>query len=259
MFTMKQINAPIYISFVIFFGSSTLAQHDKPTREFRKSFVAKFTPISTLRAPSAESNSSHFLLLIMEFFLSWSAAFCVLIRKDASVILMKVELAVWDHFTVLPRKNLPPQTKLVMLMQEVLLSRHNDHIGKPCNISGYSGDTLTSKRRNFAVMPIWGPGFEVSLDFYLTEIKTNGICCKGCRSRAYSSIFLMRSTVFADYFITGDGVPGVYLNPTGLLCVTFPLNGQLHQGTCGQKTVEIKTWYTLVISSVMEGSQVHST
>ena len=67
----------------------------------------------------------------------------------------------------------------------------------------------------------------------------------------------MRSGGDSDYAKSGEGVPAVFIGNTSLLCVTFPLNGDVHKGTCGEKKVEIKTWYTLVVSSVMEGSQVN--
>ena len=67
----------------------------------------------------------------------------------------------------------------------------------------------------------------------------------------------MRTTDYTEYFKTGEGVPAVFIGNTSLLCVTFPLNGDVHKGSCGEKKVEIKNWYTLVVASIMEGSQVN--
>ena len=107
-------------------------------------------------------------------------------------------------------------------------------------------------------MPVWGPGFKVSFDFYLNSV-SSGIwrsVTYGERYINYTSIFTIRTTDYSEYFKTGEGVPAVFIGNTSLLCVTFPLNGDIHKGSCGEKKVEVKTWYTLMVSSVMEGSQV---
>lgn len=130
--------------------------------------------------------------------------------------------------------------------------------------SGYSGH---STKGNIGNMPIWGPGFKVSFDFKINYIRTGlhrytsnlpdgpgSITMETFYN--YSSIFSMRSSVYEDYFKSGEGVPAVFVSNTSLLCVTFPLNGNIHKGTCGQKKVALKSWYTLEVSSVMEGSQV---
>ena len=59
-----------------------------------------------------------------------------------------------------------------------------------------------------------------------------------------------------DHSNGGDGIPAFYISDTGHLCVTFPLDGELNWGRCGKYQVKIKTWYNLVVSSVMENSQV---
>ena len=110
-------------------------------------------------------------------------------------------------------------------------------------------------------MPIWGPGFKVSFDFKIEKIPTGPKSYWSGSIRIntfynYSSVFTMRSTDDDEYFKSGEGVPAVFVSNTSLLCVTFPLNGNIHKGTCGQKKVALKTWYTLDVSSVMEGSQV---
>ena len=130
---------------------------------------------------------------------------------------------------------------------------------------GYSG--FSRKSDTIGKMPVWGPGFKVSFDFKIEYIRTgpydyavskpSGKCCHWIYSYYnYSSIFTMRSTDYDDYIKTGEGIPAVFVSNTSLLCVTFPLNGNIHKGTCGQKKVALKTWYTLDVSSVMEGSQV---
>ena len=58
-----------------------------------------------------------------------------------------------------------------------------------------------------------------------------------------------------DHSNGGDGIPAFYISDTGHLCVTFPLDGELNWGRCGKYQVKIKTWYNLVVSSVMENSQ----
>ena len=114
-------------------------------------------------------------------------------------------------------------------------------------------------------MPVWGPGFKVSFDFNIEYIRTGpydysvGTPTGPFRINTfynYSSVFTMRSTDYDDYIKSGEGIPAVFVSNTSLLCVTFPLNGNIHKGTCGQKKVALKTWYTLDVSSVMEGSQV---
>ena len=59
-----------------------------------------------------------------------------------------------------------------------------------------------------------------------------------------------------DHSKGGDGIPAFYISHTGQLCVTFPVDGNLNYGGCGNDQVKIKTWYNLVVSSVMENSQV---
>ena len=117
-------------------------------------------------------------------------------------------------------------------------------------------------------MPVWGPGFKVSFDFNIEYIRTGEISYRtylpggldgSIRIHTYynySSVFTMRSTDYDDYIKSGEGIPAVFVSNTSLLCVTFPLNGNIHKGTCGQKKVALKSWYTLDVSSVMEGSQV---
>ena len=124
--------------------------------------------------------------------------------------------------------------------------------------SGYSGYSGRSDR-TIGKVPVWGPGFKVSFDFYLNSL-SSGIwrsVTYGERYINYTSIFTMRSAGASEYAKSGEGVPAVFIGNTSLLCVTFPLNGDTHKGTCGQKKVEIKTWYTLVVSSIMEGPQVN--
>ena len=107
-------------------------------------------------------------------------------------------------------------------------------------------------------MPLWGPGFKVSFDFYLNSLSKGTVyyAVIGERYINYTSIFTMRTTDYTEYFKTGEGVPAVFIGNTSLLCITFPLNGDIHKGSCGEKKVEVKTWYTLIVSSIMEGSQV---
>ena len=106
---------------------------------------------------------------------------------------------------------------------------------------------------------MWGPGFKVSFDFYLNDLLDGPVYYSGVGIRYinYTSIFTMRSGGASEYAKSGEGVPAVFIGNTSLLCVTFPLNGDVHKGTCGEKKVEIKTWYTMGVSSVMEGSQVN--
>ena len=131
---------------------------------------------------------------------------------------------------------------------------------------GYSG--FSRNNHDIGKMPVWGPGFKVSFDFKINYIRTGQTSYRtylpGGLSGTiristyynYSSVFTMRSTDYDDYIKTGEGIPAVFVSNTSLLCVTFPLNGNIHKGTCGQKKVALKTWYTLDVSSVMDGSQV---
>ena len=131
---------------------------------------------------------------------------------------------------------------------------------------GYSG--FSRNGNTIGKMPVWGPGFKVSFDFNIEYIRTGEISYRtylpggldgSIRIHTYynySSIFTMRSTDYDDYIKSGEGIPAVFVSNTSLLCVTFPLNGNIHKGTCGQKKVALKTWYSLDVSSVMEGSQV---
>ena len=59
-----------------------------------------------------------------------------------------------------------------------------------------------------------------------------------------------------DHSKGGDGIPAFYISHTGHLCVTFPVDGNLNYGRCDKDQVKIKTWYNLVVSSVMENFQV---
>ena len=59
-----------------------------------------------------------------------------------------------------------------------------------------------------------------------------------------------------DHSNGGDGIPALYIGHTGFLCISFPMNNRLNMGSCGMEKVNTKTWYNLVVSSVMENSQV---
>ena len=113
-------------------------------------------------------------------------------------------------------------------------------------------------------MPEWGPGFQVSLDFYVNSLVPGN-------DQGYSWVFTIRNEEnwFQYFYLTfsfkrdkdhsngGDGIPAFYISDTGYLCVTFPLDNGLNSGPCNQENqVKIKTWYNLVVSSVMENSQV---
>ena len=130
-------------------------------------------------------------------------------------------------------------------------------------LSGYSGQSSSGA---IGKMPVWGPGFKVSFDFYINSLRTgktlysekiNGIWKRLSAYYNYSSIFSVGSDEKEDYFKSGEGMPAVFISNTSLLCITFPLNGNPNKGTCGDKKVEVKTWYSLDVSSVMEGSQVY--
>ena len=116
-------------------------------------------------------------------------------------------------------------------------------------------------------MPVWGPGFKVSFDFYINSLRTgltyylekvNGVYKKFNAYYNYTSIISVGiiDKDKDDYIKSGEGLPAVFISNTSLLCITFPLNGNPNKGTCGEKKVEVKTWYSLDVSSVMEGSQV---
>ena len=112
-------------------------------------------------------------------------------------------------------------------------------------------------------MPEWGPGFQVSLDFYVISLVPGN-------DQGYSWVFTIRDegNEFQYFYLTfsfkrdedhsngGDGIPAFYISDTGYLCVTFPLDNGLNSGRCDHYQVKIKTWYNLVVSSVMENSQV---
>ena len=127
------------------------------------------------------------------------------------------------------------------------------------NLSGYSGKSTSGEA--IGKMPVWGPGFKVSFDFYINSLRTgqktyweDGIRMNGYYN--YSSIFSVGSDDKDDYIKSGEGLPAMFIGNTSLLCITFPLNGNPNKGTCGEKKVAVKTWYTLDVLSVMEGSQV---
>ena len=110
-------------------------------------------------------------------------------------------------------------------------------------------------------MPVWGPGFKVSFDFYINSLRSGQTFYReeGRRINVYynySSIFSVGSDDRDDYIKIGEGLPAMFISNTSLLCITFPLNGNPNKGTCGDKKVAVKTWYSLDVSSVMEGSQV---
>ena len=59
-----------------------------------------------------------------------------------------------------------------------------------------------------------------------------------------------------DHNNGGDGIPAFYLVHTGIPCVSFPMNNDLNYGDCNKEKLSIKKWHNLVVSSVMENSQV---
>lgn len=69
----------------------------------------------------------------------------------------------------------------------------------------------------------------------------------------FFDIFSLRDK---EYGISGDGIPALYIDNTGILCLYFPMNDYLNMASCSTRKVEIKTWNNLVISSVMENLQV---
>ena len=103
-------------------------------------------------------------------------------------------------------------------------------------------------------MPVWGPGFEVSLDFYIHSLVQGN-------SNGFSWVFAMRwivpiilnvkmVNIDTIFLISNEdtiwGIPGVWLHASGYLNIVLPI------GQFSSDFIQIKKWHKLIISSVQE-------
>ena len=111
-------------------------------------------------------------------------------------------------------------------------------------------------------MPVWGPGFEVSLDFYIHSLLQGN-------SNGFSWVFAMRCSIpiiLDDKLVNIDtiflisnedpdwgkwGIPGVWMHASGYLNIMLPNIGQF-----SSDFIQIKRWHKLIISSLQEDSTV---
>ena len=108
---------------------------------------------------------------------------------------------------------------------------------------GYSGKLVEGK--TLATLSSWGPGYEVSLEFYIHGHVAGN-------SAGYAWFFIVHS---AEDPNMGYGAPAVWLNSNGYLYIYFWLDADNKSHRITQ-AVPTQQWTSFKLASVMENQTV---
>ena len=124
------------------------------------------------------------------------------------------------------------------------------------------GFTDDLSHKVIATLPVWGPGYEISFEFYLNSAGSTD-------HNGYQTLLAVTSKGSGG---PGDGQPGIYHND-GRMTIWFRLNGNnrgkpyglgdtvglwyFPYGNGMDWKVELEKWHHVSVSSIMESGKVY--